>query len=361
MGLLAAKFKSGNQLSFRSKLIWRTVQGLVWLTGAFIFFCLIFYPKLGITLFWNVLIPVAPALIAVAVGLWRNVCPLATTNLLPRKMGLSQRRIMTPLLQSKLSLVAVIALFIIVPLRHPLFNNSGIATAAIIFLLIVTGISMSLLFEWKSGWCSSLCPIHPVEKLYGGNVIGTLPNAHCGNCMNCVVPCPDSTPNVHPRVADKIIYHKISGALIIGGLPGFIWGWFHVPDKIGISSFHDLLNVYIVPFSGLLITLSLYLLLHAVFKNIYQRRLINIFAAAAISCYYWYRLPELLGIGIFPGDGLLVDLSSVLPAWTVYIFNTVTTLFFFGWIVIRKRNKKSWIIRPEYELKATEKLFKHSA
>ncbi|MBS1654594.1 MAG: ferredoxin, partial [Bacteroidetes bacterium] len=97
MGLLAAKFKSGNQLSPRSKLIWRTVQGLVWLTGAFIFFCLIFYPKLGIALFWNLLIPVAPALIAVAVGLWRNVCPLATTNLLPRKMGLSQRRIMTPL------------------------------------------------------------------------------------------------------------------------------------------------------------------------------------------------------------------------------------------------------------------------
>jgi hypothetical protein len=361
MEQLAAKFKSGNQLSARSKLIWRIVQVLVWFTGAFIFFCLIFYPSLGITLFWNMLIPVAPALIAVAVGLWRNVCPLATTNLLPRKLGFSQRNIMPVQTQAKLSLIAVIALFVIVPLRHPVFNNSGIATAAIIFLLIITGMLMSFIYEWKSGWCSSLCPIHPVEKMYGGNVIGTLPNAHCGNCMNCVVPCPDSTPNVHPRVADKIIYHKLSGALLVGGLPGFIWGWFHVPDKIGISSFHDLLIVYMIPFTGLLVTLLLYLLLNAVLKNIPQRKLINLFAAAAISCYYWYRLPELFGIGIFPGDGLLADLSSVLPAWTVYIFNTVTTVFFFWWIIIRKRNKKSWVVRPEYELKASGKLFRHSA
>ena len=44
-----------------------------------------------------------------------------------------------------------------------------------------------------------LCPVHPVEKLYSENVLMTLPNAHCHECMNCVIPCPDSTPNIHPQ------------------------------------------------------------------------------------------------------------------------------------------------------------------
>ena len=67
-------FKSGDQLSPRSILIWRIVQTAVWLVGATILTCLLFFPKLGVLLFWNILIPVAPVLFVVAVGIWRNVC-----------------------------------------------------------------------------------------------------------------------------------------------------------------------------------------------------------------------------------------------------------------------------------------------
>jgi hypothetical protein len=47
-------------MSFRSIMIWRVVQAIVWLIGAGIVFCLIFYPATGINLFWNMLIPAAP-------------------------------------------------------------------------------------------------------------------------------------------------------------------------------------------------------------------------------------------------------------------------------------------------------------
>ena len=87
--------RSGDQLSKRSIRIWRIVQFAVWLVGATIMFCLIFLPDLGTTLFWNILIPVAPVLFVLGIGIWRNVCPLATTNLLPRHFGLSQRRKLT--------------------------------------------------------------------------------------------------------------------------------------------------------------------------------------------------------------------------------------------------------------------------
>ncbi|HEX3024139.1 MAG TPA: hypothetical protein VHP12_02915, partial [Chitinophagaceae bacterium] len=119
-------FKSGNQLSPRSILIWRIAQSVVWLIGAIILTCLLFFPRIGILLFWNILIPVAPALFVVAVGLWRNVCPLATTNLLPRRLGLSKRKKLNAKQLGKLNLIAVIALYIIVPLRHAVFNNNGV-------------------------------------------------------------------------------------------------------------------------------------------------------------------------------------------------------------------------------------------
>ncbi len=343
-----SEFKSGAQLSPRSILIWRIVQTAVWLVGATILTCLLFFPSVGVILFWNILIPVAPALFVVAVGVWRNVCPLATTNLLPRQLGLSKRIKLTATQLGKLNLIAVIALFTIVPLRHAVFNNNGVATGIMIIIMAAIGVTMGFFYEWKSAWCSGLCPVHPVEKLYGGNVLLSLPNANCDQCMNCVIPCPDSTPNINPKISAKTVYHKISGLLIIGGLPGFIWGWFHVPDEHQITSVTTFFSVYEIPLMGLAVTLIAYLILSNLLDKKYERRLISIFAASGVSCYYWYRLPALIGFGKFAPDGLLYSLKGVIPEWIVPIIPIVTTAFFFYWLVIRKRNTKSWVIRPQF-------------
>ena len=326
-------FKSGSDLSTASVTIWRTVQTLVWLIGIFIFLSLIFYPTLGLNLFWNVLIPVAPLLLVISVGTWRNVCPLATTNLLPRHFNLSKKKKMPELLQSKLGLVSVISLYLIVPLRHVILNNSGIATATLLFVAAVVGLSMGFFYDWKSGWCSSLCPVHPVEKLYGGNTLISLPNAHCDLCVNCTVPCPDSTPNVHPKIVQKNNFQKLSGILLVGGFPGFVWGWFHVPDQVGVNSISELLSSYKIPFTGLLVTLAIYIVLIEIFKKLNDRTIISIFGAAAISCYYWYRLPNLFGFGMFGKDGMLVDLRNVLPEWSITALIVILTVFFFYWLV----------------------------
>ena len=80
MSLTQTHFKSGIELSTQSKSIWKAAQAAVWLVGAVILTCLLFFPPVGLLLFWNILIPVAPALFVLAVGVWRNVCPLATKN-----------------------------------------------------------------------------------------------------------------------------------------------------------------------------------------------------------------------------------------------------------------------------------------
>jgi hypothetical protein len=341
-------YKSGAQLSFRSIIIWRVVQTLVWLVGASILFCLLFFPALGIVLFWDILIPVAPLLLVVFTGVWRNVCPMATNALLPRHLGLSKRKRLTTTQIAKLNLIAVVALYVLIPLRHAFFNTNGMATAILILSMVLISFATGFLFEWKSVWCSGLCPVHQVEKLYGSNSMLAVPNAHCGECRNCVIPCPDSTPGIHPMTSNKTVYQKISGYLIVGGFPGFVWGWFHVPDHEAITGIAQLAPIYWLPLSGAAVTFILFVSLERFFTEADMYKLINIFAATAVACYYWYRIPSLLGFGLYENDGILVNLKNVLPIWFVYGTMVSTTIFFFWWIVFRAKKQNSWIIRPAF-------------
>lgn len=340
--------KSGIQLSKRSVLIWRVMQALVWLTGATILFFLVFYPSVGIDMFWNILIPVAPFLLVVFTGVWRNVCPMATNALLPRHLGVSKRKRLSVSQIAKLNLVAVIALYILIPLRHVFFNTNGINTAILIIAMVLISVITGLFFEWKSAWCSGLCPVHQVEKLYGSNNFMAIPNAHCDQCRNCVIPCPDSTPAMHPLKTTKSVYQKLSGYLLSGGFPGFVWGWFHVPDHTSNGSAAEVVQIYLLPFAGAAVTLVLFTILRKLFSKTNEARLVSIFAASAVACYYWYRIPSLFGFGYYHNDGMLIDLKNYIPHWAVNIAVFSSTAFFFWWLVIRKTAKNSWIIRPQF-------------
>jgi hypothetical protein len=80
----------------------------------------------------------------------------------------------------------------------------------------------------------------------------------------------------------------------------------------------------------------------------FEKTITAIFAAAAVSCYYWYRIPSLIGFGRYPDDGLLVNISTLIPYEAVRGIIILVTLFFFWWLVVRKPNKASWVIRPEF-------------
>ncbi|WP_301928118.1 hypothetical protein [Ferruginibacter sp.] len=343
-------FKSGIQLSSRSIMIWRIVQTAVWLIGAIIVFCLLFYPDTGINLFWNMLIPSAPLLLVVFTGVWRNVCPMATNALLPRHFGLSKRKRLSTRQTAILNLVATVSLLVIVPLRHTFFNTNGPATAILILTMAALSFACGFIFEWKSAWCSGLCPVHPVEKLYGLKTMVSIPNAHCTQCRNCVIPCPDSTPDVNPLTTSKTVYQNIAGHLMIGGFPGFVWGWFHVPDHSTLTGLQLIAAMYNFPLLAAAATLVLFILLKKIVGKINQAILISIFAAAAVACYYWFRIPSLIGFGMYHTDGMLINLRGVLPEWMVDGMVAASTLFFFWWIVFRKTNQQSWVIRPQYAL-----------
>jgi hypothetical protein len=329
-------------------IFWKVLQTVFWFVGLALLLFMLLMPPVGVTLFWNILIPVAPGLLVIGTGVWRNVCPLGTTALLADRFGLSKKKKLSSSQRNTLNLIGIILLLVIIPLRHLLFNMNGQATAVIIIALATTAFTAGFIFERKSSWCSGLCPIHPVEKLYGSGVAFSLPNVHCNECIKCSVPCPDSTPNITPITSTKGAQGKAIELLIVGGFPGYVWGWFHVPDYKASFGLTEFLTAYAYPVVASAVTILLYILLTRVLPRRNKKLVISLFAAAAVSCYYWFRLPMLFGFSPRESNGMLVDLTSSLPRWGITILTIATTSFFFWWMTIRKKKRISWAFRPKY-------------
>ena len=348
MGGGSKNIQSAQVLNDSQLMAWRIVQIIFWVIGLFIFLSLIFIPEIGLHALWNILIPVAPLLIVMIPGFWRNVCPLGSVSLIGRHLGWSKKRRVSRDVQGKFTLFGVLVLLVVIPMRHLFLNTNGPATALLLFILAITAFISGLIYDWKSAWCSGLCPVHQVEKLYGIKGIISLPNAHCQHCHNCTIPCPDSTEQLHPITSKYSSLSKVAGMLLIGGFPGFVWGWFQTPDYSQWESWGQVGYSFAFPLGGFTVSMILFLLLKKYLLKRYEQRIILFFTAAAVSIYYWYRLPALLGMGYYAGDGMLINLSSSLPDFFPIISGALTTGFFFWWFLFRESTAKSWVIRPPY-------------
>jgi hypothetical protein len=315
------------------------------LAGVALVVTLIYLPDVGLDIFWNMLIPVAPALIVIAPGLWRNICPLATFALLPRRFNASRRAIPSPTHAAWLTAAGVTALLLIVPLRHLALNTNGALTALMLIVAAAIAFALSMVYEWRGAWCNALCPIHPAEKLYGVMPAISVPNARCDDCGKCYAPCPDSTRSISPVVTTPGRLEKGAGHIMAGGFVGFIWGWYQVPDYSTTIGGIEMVFAYAWPFGCALVTLVLYgWAWRTFYRPEARRRLIKMFATAAVCAYYWYRIPLLVGFGPHPGSGMLLDLHHELP--NLPLFSRVITTSFFVWfMLLRTEPRISWMTR----------------
>ena len=328
----------------RRHAVWLCGQLLTWAAGIFIWGALIFNPDLGLHLLWNVLIPVAPALLVLAPGVWRNVCPLGSMSLAPHHFGLSQGKQLSPAWRSRMYLGAFLLLIVVVPLRKVLLDTNGPALAAVLAAVGLLAIGLGFVFKWKSSWCSSLCPVYPVELLYGSKPLVPVPNAHCSTCLHCVAPCSESTAGLTPRTAINTPLGRFVGVVFTGSFPGFVCGWYNVPTYSGGQGLQPLLLAYAIPCAAGGVTLAIYVLLRKVWST-QENRIASVFAAAAIITYYWFRLPPMFGIGA-PDSAMIVDISNWLPSWTATALR-FSVLVVFGWLVIgRSATRRAWETPP---------------
>jgi nitrite reductase (NADH) large subunit len=192
---------------------------------------LLVQPALGLWLFWQVLIPFVPMLFFVAPGIWRNICPLAALNQTPRLFQFTRGLTLPRWLQEYGYVVAITLFLLIVPTRKVLFNSSGVATALLILLLLGAAFVMGNFFKGKSGWCSSICPLLPVQRIYGQTPFLTVANSHCQPCLGCTKNCYDFNPRVAylADLHDPDRHFSAYRKFFVGLFPGFVLAFYTLP------------------------------------------------------------------------------------------------------------------------------------
>ncbi|MCF6228786.1 MAG: hypothetical protein L3J82_09030, partial [Planctomycetes bacterium] len=303
---------------------WATPQRIarfaVFWVGVFIVGALLVKPTVGLYLLWDVLIPVAPLLLVVAPGIWRNICPLGTFSVMPHWLRLSKKKLIGRKGQSRLFAGAVLLLLVIVPARHVILDTNGVVIGVTLVAVALLAFALGLVLDWKSAWCSGLCPVYPVEMLYGTRPVVTPPNLQCKVCTGCVSPCRDSNPSVSPTDVAIEPLGKFASTVLIGGFPGFVLGWY----LVDISRTDPIMTIiamsYAWPFVGLIASLTVY----SIARKLAPAAGINqLFATAAVCIYYWFKMPVIFGLS---GDSShwLLSLAGSTPSWTIWVLRFCT-------------------------------------
>lgn len=189
-------------------------------------------PDAGLVLFWKTAIPLLPLVFFAVPGLWRNLCPLAAANQLPRRAGFSKALTPPAWWKEYGYVLGFAAFFVLASSRKFLFNHDGTATAILILGALAGAFVGGVLLKGKSGWCSSICPVYPVQRLYNQSPFVLVGNSHCDPCVGCTRNCYDFNPNVAylADLHDEDHYYVGYRRLFAYAMPGFVLGFFLVPD-----------------------------------------------------------------------------------------------------------------------------------
>ena len=243
-------------------------------------------PDAGLDLWWGLLVPLLPLVWFVAPGLWRNVCPLAAANQVPRVLGFT-RGLTAPAWFRTYAPLAGIAIFLAAVFSRPvLFEDSGPATAALIGGALAAAFAGGYVLKGKSGWCSSLCPMLPVQRLYGQTPFANVPNSHCRPCVGCTKNCFDFNPKVAflADVHDRDRQWSTTRKLFAGAFPGLVIAFFTVPEPDVVGEHYALMALCVAASAGS------FLLLEALVPASVPK-LAAVYGAAAINLFYWWAAP----------------------------------------------------------------------
>ncbi|HSM06190.1 MAG TPA: hypothetical protein VK858_16340 [Longimicrobiales bacterium] len=262
-------------------------------------------PSLGLALTWDLLVPLVPLTLLVAPRLWRNLCPIAVVHQLPVRIGRGGRRRPGRAAQWWMSAASIGLLAIIVPLRLVVFNENGPALALFVVSVLVIALLGGAYYAGKAGWCASLCPVLPVERLYGQDPWGEPSHAHCSSCVGCVSACPDLDPRASFRKATGPNVLRTPMGLFALGFPGFVAGYFLADQPASLFA------AYALTFGGAVISGVAFLGL-IVLLRLDHGRVARLSAAVAFGVYYWFTVPSVaamlagaVGVAGLPTKGIL--------------------------------------------------------
>jgi hypothetical protein len=273
-------------------------------------------PTTGLTLLWDVAVPVLPAVFLIQPGIWRNVCPLATLSMITNRRGgqiLDNGRIPTA------GTIGIVLLALMVPARRFLFNTDGTALAATIVGVAVLAMALGVIFDKKAGFCSGICPVLPVERLYGQHALFPVSNPRCAPCTMCTTRgCLDAAQS--KSIAQTLGRERKSHGWLqtpfgtfAAAFPGFILGYNLTRDGDVASAGSVYLTV------GLAVLAS-YGLTQALVRstNLRSATAIRLLGALAFGLYYWFAaasVSEHLGLPALAPAGIRGAALLLLLTW----------------------------------------------
>lgn len=296
-----------------SPLQWRMLRWCGVVCAAGLIVLAIADPALGLRLFWGLYVPILPLLFLVAPGLWRNVCPMASLNQIPRTLGFTRGLTLPPTIQQYTPLVSAGLFLLIVPLRKVVLDHSGLALA--VFLATVLGLAFvgGVVFKGKSGWCSQFCPMLQVERFYGQSPLLVVSNSHCRPCVGCNKNCYDFNPTAayladlhddNPRLAQN-------RKLFAGALPWVIAAFFSQPYVT-----HPTVSAVLAVYGHILLFaaagMGVFLVLELV-TQLSAQKIVLAHVVAAINVFYYFVAPLALSqYGLTTGPwSLLIEVAVV--------------------------------------------------
>jgi NADPH-dependent 2,4-dienoyl-CoA reductase/sulfur reductase-like enzyme/ferredoxin len=264
---------------------WHAVRVVSVLAYAALVAGLFIRPAGALFAFFKIIIPLLPILFFVAPGLWRNICPLAAANQAPRVLGFT-RAFTPPLWLRRYGFIVALVLFFgIASARIALFNSGGQATGILLAVTILNAFLAGLFFKGKSGWCSSICPLLPLQRVYGQTPFLVVPNSHCQPCVGCTKNCYDFKPQVayQADLHDSDTSWVSPRKLFAAALPGFVLGFFTLVSRtdLGTAHVYERLALYFLGSIG-----SFYLL--EALLPVTSAMLTAVYASVAINLFYWY-------------------------------------------------------------------------
>ena len=298
--------------------LWRAAQAVGVVLTPVLIGALWVWPKPTLTLLWDMVIPLLPAVFLVNPLIWRNVCPLATLNDLS---GRRSRARATSLRVVRAGWVLGVALlFVLVPARRFLFNTNGPALAVTIVAVGALALASGLVFARRAGFCTSICPVLPVEKLYGQAPLLPMAGARCQECTLCTpVGCTDlagsktlpQTIGPHRRDTGWI---RTGFGVFAAAFPGFVYGYFTAVN--GELATAGVVYLRVLGFAA--VSYGLVALLTDLLR-VGAALAMPVLGAVALGMYYWFA-------------AVTLTTAYHAPAATVFVVRAVMAALLAWWL-----------------------------
>lgn len=299
----------GTPLSPWSRRLWTTAQIVAFGVTLAVVAGLFLAPDFTLRVAWYGVVPVLPASFLLNAGLWRGVCPIATANTFRSN---DHGQTMSTRAMKVLWTLGMVLLVVLIPLRHVLLNVNGPALGILLLIIVGAAFASGWFVRAKGGFCNSVCPVLPVEKLYGQHPLLHVRNPRCIPCTLCSTKgCMDI--DTLKAVHDKPRGGNGSGSGVRSGgrswlktpmgvfatiLPGVILGYFLV-DDVPASSTLEIFSTVLGAGAASMVALAAPIGL----ADLSPKVVSPLLAALSAGLYYWFAAPA--SVAAFGGPAVL--------------------------------------------------------